>query len=170
MKKGGQLKSALAREPGTVRVSPGVYRKAPVTLKEIPVNPALFERFDKTRTADLTGQMLGYMQNQPYQDAYRYGLQRGQTPPTVTPEMQQQAAAQLNQMRQIGAPLQAPWYATAMQQLQQAQQQGRQIPMAQPAPTANPSANVQGLVQSIQNLPPPMPRPVTGTTPVFKRR
>lgn len=46
----------------------------------------------------------------------------------VTPEMQQQAAAHLQRLQNMGQPVRAPWYALPYQKLEWAKQHGQQVP------------------------------------------
>lgn len=151
MKKGTKLKSALAREPGTVRVSPGVYRR-PSTQGPAMPPPA----YDPISLEQVRANLQKYQPNGPdasAEKAYRVQEDYQRQSPVITPEMNQRAAAELAQMQQSGRePIRTNWYADAWHQLQQARERGYA-----PMPIRQPSQQYPGLEQ----FPPPMPRPQT---------
>lgn len=150
MKKGTKLKSALAREPGTVRVSPGVYRR-PSTQGPAMQSPT--SQVSPEQAQQMFQQYQQKAADASAEKAYRVQEDYQRQSPVITPEMNQRAAAELAQMQQSGRePIRTNWYADAWHQLQQARERGYA-----PMPIRQPSQQYPGLEQ----LPPPMPRPQT---------
>ena len=130
MKKGQQLKGALSKMPSDnlVRVSPGVYRRqpqqaAPMENIGAPIPKQVPPQVNKP--LNLPPEQLAQIPQIMQPGFNPMPLPQGGV---VTPEMQQQAAAHLQRLQNMGQPVRAPWYALPYQKLEWAKQHGQQVP------------------------------------------